>query len=95
MTEVTYLSAVECQVLVQDGLLNTQVVGVKDGEGTVHVLRVGKGSLQDQGEKLYLPVGLIKVDRSAKQALVELPQEADSGTSRIWLPFTSFRRQGQ
>jgi WD40 repeat protein len=28
-----------------------------------------------------------------RRALVELPQEADSGTSRVWIPFTRFRRQ--
>jgi hypothetical protein len=93
MSEVTYLSEVECVVVVPDGILDTQVVKVPDEEGRNHTLRVGKGSLVEQGGKKYLPVGLVQVDRKGRRALVELPEEADSGTSRLWVPFAHFRRQ--
>jgi hypothetical protein len=93
MPEVTYVSEVECVVVVPDGILNTQVVRVSDEEDRAHTLRVGKGGLVENNGKKYLPVGLVHVDRKGKRALVELPQEADSGTSRVWVPFTRFRRQ--
>jgi hypothetical protein len=93
MAEVTYLSEVECEVMVSDGILDTQVVKVPDVEGHDHVLRVAKGELVEKDEKKYLPVGLVRVDYKLRRALVELPQEADSGTTRVWVPFTRFRRQ--
>ena len=93
MAEVTYISEVECDVVVADGILDSQVIRVLDAEGGVHMLRVAKGGLNAQGTKQYLPVGLVRVDQKAKRALIELPQEADSGTSRLWVPFGKFRRQ--
>ncbi len=93
MPQVTYVSEVECEVVVPDGLLDTQVVKVLDGEGRYHMLRVAKGVLVEKHGRRYLPVGLMHVDYPNKRALVELPQEADSGTSRIWIPFPRFRRQ--
>jgi hypothetical protein len=93
MAEVTYLPEVECVVVVPDGILDSQVVQVPDTEGRNHALRVGKGSLVETSGKTYLPVGLVFIDRQGHRALVELPQEADSGTSRVWVPFAHFRRQ--
>ena len=93
MAEVTYLSEVECAVVVPDGMLDTQVIKVYDVEGRNHTLRVGKGALLENAGKRYLPVGLVFVDHKGKRALIELPQEADSGTSRVWMPFVRFRRQ--
>jgi hypothetical protein len=93
MTEVTYVSEVECVVVVPDGIIESQVVKVMDSENRANTLRVAKGSLVEKGGKTYLPVGLVRVDRERKCALVELPQEADSGTRRVWLPFARFRRQ--
>lgn len=93
MAEVTYISEVECDVVVPDGILGSQVVQVLDDKGHGHMLRVSKSGLNDNGGKKYLPVGLVQVDQKGKRALIELPQEADSGTSRVWVPFLKFRRQ--
>jgi hypothetical protein len=93
MAEVTYVAEVECVVVIPDGILDTQVVKVIDVDNKKHTLRVAKGALVVKGSKTYLPVSLIHVDRKTGRALVELPQEADSGTSRIWVPFAQFRRQ--
>jgi hypothetical protein len=93
MPEVTYISEVECLVLVPNGIMDTQVVGVPDENDRKHTIRVGRGSLVEHGGKTYLPVGLVRVDRENRKAMVELPQEADSGTTRIWVPFVRFRRQ--
>jgi hypothetical protein len=93
MALVTYLAEVECEVVVSDGIADTQVVQVPDDEGRNHSVRVAKGELVEKGGKKYLPVGLVHVDHNGKRALVELPEEAHSGTSRIWVPFQRFRRQ--
>ena len=93
MALVTYLAEVECVVVVPDGMLDTQVVKVPDEDGQGHTLRVPKGYLVENGGKHYLPVHLLRVDQYGRRAQVELPQEADSGTSRIWVPFTRFRKK--
>jgi hypothetical protein len=93
MAEVTYLSEVECEVVVPNGMLDTQVIRVPDAQGQNHVLRVARGGLVEKDDKKYLPVGLVHVDRQRRLALIELPEEADSGTSRLWIAFTHFRRQ--
>jgi hypothetical protein len=93
MAEVTYLSEVECLVLVPNGILDTQVVSVLDEKDRKHTIRIGKGGLVEHGGKTYLPVDLVHVDREHRKAMVELPQEADSGTKRLWAPFARFRRQ--
>lgn len=93
MAEVTYLSEVECEVVVPDGILDTQVIRVFDVDNRSHMLRVAREGLVASDAKRYLPVGLVYVDQKSKRALIELPQEADSGTSRLWVPFGRFRRQ--
>jgi hypothetical protein len=93
MSEVTYLSEVECKVIVAKGIRDTQVIRVTDAEGAGHTLRVFPDGLTETNGKKYLPVGLINVDRKKLQALVELPGEADSGTSRVWVALANFRRQ--
>ncbi|MDE2095796.1 MAG: hypothetical protein KGL39_00955 [Patescibacteria group bacterium] len=90
MMEITYLPEVECNVTVQNGILNTQVVYVPDENGNRQYLRVSEGSLVIKWNKTYLPVGIVQLDYKGKRALVELPQEADSGVRRLWVPFDRF-----
>jgi hypothetical protein len=93
MTETMLLPEVECTVTVPDGILDTQVVAVPDESGNKQFLRVGKGEVTEQGGKTYLPVWVVQLDNRGRRALVELPQEADSGARRIWVPFSRFRPQ--
>jgi len=90
-TEITYLPEVECEV--QDGLLDTQVIGVPDEKGNKQFFRLGKGAVTELEGKIYVPVGIVQLDYRARRALIELPQEADSGVRRIWVPFVRFRPQ--
>lgn len=92
--EITYLPEVECIVDVENGMHGTQVIGVPDDQDNKEYLRVGKGAVVKVGDKTYLPVGIVHLDYKGKRALVELPQEADSGTKRLWVPFARFRPQG-
>jgi hypothetical protein len=93
MTEITYLPEVECDVTVTDGIRDTQVVAVPDETGNRQFLRVGKGTVVQAGGKTYLPIWVVQLDNKGRRALVELPQEADSGTRRLWVPFARFRPQ--
>jgi len=91
--EITYLPQVECTV--QTGMLNTVIVGIADEDCNYQFLRVGAGSVTAEGEKTYLPIGIVELDRRKRRALVELPVEADSGARRIWVPFDRFRPVGE
>jgi hypothetical protein len=93
VAEVTYLPEVECVVTTERGLLDTQIVGVPDENGNRQYLRVPQGYVTRQGDKTYLPIGIVELDRRKRRALVELPVEADSGVRRLWVPFDNFRRK--
>ncbi len=54
MAEATYVSEVECVVVVPDGIMNSQVVKVTDTDNNGHMLRVAKGSLVNKETKTYL-----------------------------------------
>jgi len=93
VAEITYLPEVECAVAVENGLFDSQVVSVPDEKDDKQFLRVGRGQVTTDGSKTYLPVAVVYLDTKGKRALVELPQEADSGTRRLWVPFARFRPQ--
>jgi hypothetical protein len=93
MAEVTYMPEVECVVIVPNGIMDSQVVKVTDIDNQGHMLRVAKGSLVEKDGQKYLPVGMVILDRERRRALIELPQEADSGTRRVWMGLSRFRRQ--
>ena len=56
-----------------------------DGRGEAHFLPVDREFLSNEGGQYYLPVWVIHLDESKGMALVELPREADSGVSRVWV----------
>jgi hypothetical protein len=94
MPEITYFPEVEC--VVSAGFLDTQVtVGVLDEKGNGQFLRVGKNVVTRHDGKDYLPVGIVEVDYRKKRVLIELPQEADSGANRLWVPFARFRQASE
>ena len=72
---------------VTEGLRPDEVtVMVKSSQDRSEFLRVSESNLLTRGGKKYLAVGIIHVDPASEQHLIEFPQEADSGTSRIWVP---------
>ena len=70
--------------------------GLRDSEATVVVaayggrrefVRASRSGLHDNGEgKRYLCVGLVGKHPDTKTALIQFPEEADSGANRIWVP---------
>src|SRR5271156_1392210 len=92
MPEITYAPEVKCEIFKAKGLLGTQIIGVPDEHGNKQFLRVGEGLVQTHAGETYLPVGIVEVRVREQRALVELPYEADSGVSRIWIKFDNFRQ---
>jgi hypothetical protein len=93
MNEVTYLPEVECTV--RPGFFERELsVAVQDPDrNATQYVRVPKGLVAEVDGKHYLAVGVVQVDYEHKKALVELPNEADSGVNRIWAPFHLFRQE--
>ncbi len=91
-TERLYYPEVECDAT-PSGLYETEVVGVLDETENRHFLRVAQGLVRRVGEKTYLPIGIIEVDRRRGRVLIQLPYEADSGASRLWVPLDRFRSE--
>lgn len=93
MSLITFYPEVECTATASS-LHDTEVVGVPDETGNHQFLRVGRGFLTHQAGRSYLPVLVIEVDPARHRALIQLPYEADSGASRIWVGLAAFRRDG-
>lgn len=93
MAEITYLPEVECVISNPNAMLGTQIIYVSDEKNNRQFLRVGKGAVKHAGNKTYLTIGIVELDLHERRALIELPQEADSGTKRLWVPFERFRME--
>ncbi len=79
------MALVACEV--SNGLRASEAtVAVRDVVGDHQFLRVERDFLSIADGRHFLSVGLIHFDPSGASALIELPQEADSGTSRLWVP---------
>jgi hypothetical protein len=92
MPEITYLPDVEC--IVEPGPIPKLLsVGVPDEDNRYHYLRVGKGQVVEDGGKHYLFIGIVDIDYKNRRVLIELPDEADSGANRLWVPFARFRQE--
>ena len=79
---------------VSKGLRDSEAtVAVRSFDGDQQFLRIERDFLNFEPEtgRYYLTVGLIQKDQSGKFALIELPQEADSGTSRLWVATADFQ----
>lgn len=71
---------------VSPGLRDSErAVAVKDVHGRRHHLRVPFDFLTEKGNRFYITVGIVHVDRKTGAVLVELPHEADSGANRLWV----------
>ena len=94
MSLITIYPEVVCSATASS-LHETEIVGVADITGNHQFLRVGKGFLTRDHGAVYLPVLVIELDQERHRALVQLPYEADSGASRIWVAIAAFRRDSE
>lgn len=78
------MTHVVCEV--SDGLRPAEAtVAVRDYTGRTQYLPVDRGILARANGKYLLPVYLLYQDDAKGAAFIELPDEADSLTSRIWV----------
>jgi hypothetical protein len=81
---VQRMAQVLCEV--SEGLRPSEAtVKLTTYNGRPEFLPVDRGLLADEGERHYLSVGLVFVNREQQAALVSLPVEADSGAHRLWV----------
>ena len=77
------MAQVLCEV--SAGLQDSErTAAVRDIHGRRQFLCVVKNYLTVEGNRSYLPIGIVCVSRDDK-VLIELPQEADSGANRLWV----------
>ena len=43
--------------------------------------------IQRHGFESFLPIGIVKIDRRKRLALIEFPVESGQGTNRAWVRF--------
>jgi len=76
-------------------LCNEVLEGLRNSEATVVVLthsgkrefvRASRNGLYRNGSGTYLCVGLVGNHAETKTALIQFPEEADSGANRVWVP---------
>ena len=77
-------------------LCDEVLAGLRESEATVVVaahdgkrefVRASLKGLHADGDgKRYLCVGLVGKHSNTKTALIQFPEEADSGANRIWVP---------
>lgn len=78
------MALVACEV--SDGLRDSEAtVAVREVGGDQQFLRIERDFLTSEDGRDFLTVGVIQRDGTGRYLLVELPQEADSGTSRLWV----------
>ena len=84
------MARVICEV--SSGLRESErTVAVKDVFNRRHHLRVEEGFIEAEGERHYLPIGLVGLDDAKGLALIELPHESDGGISRLWVRQSDLR----
>ena len=62
-----------------------RAVTVRDVRGHHEVMLVESDFLAVRGDKTYLPVGVVFIDKERDVVLVEFPHEAITGGNRIWV----------
>jgi len=85
------MALIRCDNVTKGMRSSERTVAVKDARGRKEFLRVELDFLTQHGEEYWLPVGVLHEDSSHKAALIELPQESESGTNRFWAKLTDLR----
>ncbi len=86
MDEVTYYPEVRCEVQEVVPPLD-RIAELRDVDGRLHQINVPRSMIRRHGSEPYLPVGLVKIDRRKRLALIEFPVESGQGTNRAWVGF--------
>jgi hypothetical protein len=65
-----------------------RAVIVRDVKGHTELILVENDFLTVEGDKTYLPIGVVSIDKEHGVVLVEFPHEALTGGNRIWVRST-------
>ena len=88
------MALVVCEV--REGLRAEEAtVVVRDYRGDPEFLPIDRDFLTYEGNKNYLPIGIIHIDQAKKLALIELPYEADSGAHRMWVKLSHLKQDSE
>jgi len=90
--ETIRMELVACEI--SQGLRASEAtIAVRGFDGDQQFLRLERDFLnfEPNSGRYYLTVSLIQKDQSGKFALIELPQEAASGTSRLWVSVSDLK----
>jgi len=84
------MAQLTCEV--SEGLRKAEAtVMIRTFDGRREFLPVDREFLTREGNKYFLPVGLIHTSEGENAALIELPSEADSGANRVWVRLDHLR----
>jgi hypothetical protein len=79
------MAGVLCETVSPGMRESERAVTVRDVRGNREVILVEHGFLAVQGERTYLPVGVVAIDKDRRVVLVEFPHEAITGGNRLWV----------
>jgi len=79
---------VVCEVRPGVGKVDVSVA-VRDTDNVPTFLHLDRNYVAHRHGKTYLPIGTVYRDKEKGVALIEFPEEADSGAHRIWVPLAS------
>jgi hypothetical protein len=79
---------VRCELFPGVGKVDVSVA-VRDTDNAQTFLQIDRRMVTQRRGHPYLSVGVVYRDKDKGVALIEFPQEADSGAHRIWVPLTS------
>jgi hypothetical protein len=65
------------------------IATIRDYHGRRHFLHVEKDFLTSHDSQWALPVAFVYRDPQTGAVLIEVPQEAETGVNRIWVPLSS------
>jgi len=81
---------------VSEGLSERNVnVAVKDANSVRQFLLVDRDFVVEERGRSYLPVEVVYISKEKQVALIELPQEADSGVNRIWVKLSDLNDKSE
>ncbi len=86
------MDLIECSKVGPGIRSDERAVSVSDVRGFDLKLRVQESQLESIEGKTYLVAGVVAEDTTKGMLLVELPHEADNGSSRLWAWRASVRR---
>src|SRR5947209_4843684 len=82
------MAGVLCEQVGPGMRASERAVTVRDIRGHSELLLVENDFLSVQGDKTYLPVGVVFIDTDRDLVLVEFPHEPITGGNRVWVHST-------